>query len=92
MLRLLRELCDNIHVLKEWKFSDSQCEWARERLGPECGWKCQFVPVAGASPVVVAGEQEAAVVEAPFLMAAMCLMVSEDFELLTLAQMLAKAE
>ena len=92
MLRLLRELCDNIHVLKEWKFSDSQCEWARERLGPVCGWKRQFVPVAGALPVVVAGEQEAAVVEAPFLMAAMFLMVSEDFELLTLAQMLAKAE
>ena len=92
MLRLLRELCDNIYVLKEWKFSDSQCEWARERLGPVCGWKCQFVPVAGASPVVVAGEQEAAVVEAPFLMAAMFLMVSEDFELPMLAQMLAKAE
>ena len=43
-------------------------------------------------PVVAASEQDPPVVDAQFLMAAMFLMVSEDSELLILAQMLPRAE
>ena len=42
--------------------------------------------------MVAAGEQDPAVVDAPFLMATMFLMVSEDSELLILAQILPRAE
>ena len=44
--------------------------------------QAQFVPVVGALPMVAAGEQDPAVVDVPFLMATMFLMVSEDSELL----------
>ena len=91
VLALLRELCENIQVLKEWKYTDEQCEWAQTRLGRLCGWKRQFVPLGGAQPVVPVGETDPEIVEAPFLMAAMFLMVSADFDMLRLAQMLVRA-
>ena len=91
VLALLRELCENIQVLKEWKYKDEQCEWAQTRLGRLCGWKRQFVPLGGAQPVVPVGETDPEIVEAPFLMAAMFLMVSADFDMLRLAQMLVRA-
>jgi hypothetical protein len=90
-LALLRELCENIQVLKEWRYTDDQCEWAQTRLGRLCGWRRQFVPLGGAQPVVPVGEIDPAIVDAPFLMAAMYLMVSSDFDMLSLAQMLVRA-
>ena len=91
MLGLLRELCGQIEVFRAWRYTEAQCEWARERLGRVCGWRRQFTPVIGAQPVVPVGEMDPEVVDAPFLTAAMFLMVSSDFELLMLSQMLARA-
>ena len=36
------DICNQIHVLREWQYSDEQCAWARERLGILCGWGRQF--------------------------------------------------
>ena len=91
MLELLRELCGQIEVLTAWRYSEAQCEWARDRLGRVCGWGRHFTPLEGAQPVASVGDIDPEVVDAPFLTAAMFLMVSKDFEMLTLCQMLARA-
>ena len=65
MLAVVVDICNQIHVLWEWQYSDEKCSWVQERLGILCWWGRRFPAISdGPLPVLILEQN---IIEAPFI-------------------------
>ena len=54
MLDVVVDICYPSYVLREWQYSQEQCNWAREQLSILCCWGRQFLAISeGHKPILI---------------------------------------
>ena len=89
MIELCHALCSDISVLHSWHFSEEQQAAVAARLSQVCGHGKVFQ--LRVAPVVLLEHDQEEVCDAPFLLSALYILLSAQFGLFSLIQMLARA-